>query len=94
MPHVIVKLYPGRSEQQKRKIAEDITAAIMASADCAEPSVSVSIEDVKPEDWIETVYKPEIVGKWDHVYKKPGVRPALKRSRSSSPSWIEGDPYV
>jgi phenylpyruvate tautomerase PptA (4-oxalocrotonate tautomerase family) len=30
MPHVIVKLYSGRSEQQKGGIAEAVTKAIMA----------------------------------------------------------------
>ena len=29
MPHVIIKLQSGRSEQQKRKIAEEVTKAIM-----------------------------------------------------------------
>jgi 4-oxalocrotonate tautomerase len=38
-------------------------------------SVSVSIEDVEPEDWIEKVYKPDIVDRWDQVYKKPGYDP-------------------
>lgn len=45
MPHVIVKLQSGRSDQQKAKIAGEVTKAIMASANCAEQSVSVSIED-------------------------------------------------
>jgi 4-oxalocrotonate tautomerase len=75
MPHVIVKLQSGRSEQQKAKIAEDVTKAVMASAACAEQAVSVSIEDVEPEDWVETVYKPDIMQKPDTLYKKPGYDP-------------------
>ncbi|MDR3530549.1 MAG: tautomerase family protein [Rhodopila sp.] len=75
MPHVIVKLNSGRSEQQKSKIAEEITKAVMASAQCAELSVSVSIEDVEPDDWVEKVYKPDITGNWDKLYKKPGYNP-------------------
>ena len=31
MPHVIVKLYSGPSEQQKAGIAEALTKAVMAS---------------------------------------------------------------
>ena len=38
MPHVIVKLQSGRSEQRKARIAEAVTKAVMASADCAEQS--------------------------------------------------------
>lgn len=75
MPHVIVKLYTGRSDEQKARIAAEITKALMASADCAEHSVSVGIEDVAPEQWAEEVYKPDIVEKMDRIYKKPGYNP-------------------
>jgi len=75
MPHVIVKLLPGRSAQQKARIAEEITKAIMATANCAETSVSVGIEDVASDDWTETVYKPDIAAKPDTIYKKPGYDP-------------------
>ena len=44
MPHVIVKLYAGRSEQQKAKTAELVTKAIMNGTGNDEGSVSVSIE--------------------------------------------------
>jgi len=75
VPHVIVKLQTGRSEQQKAKIAEDVTRAIMISAGCSEEAVSVAIQDVAPSDWTETVYKPDIMGKADMLYKKPGYDP-------------------
>jgi 4-oxalocrotonate tautomerase len=75
MPHVIVKLYSGRSEQQKAGIAEAVTQAIMASTGNAAETVSVSIEDVAPKDWAEQVYKPDIQGKPDTLYKKPGYEP-------------------
>ena len=75
MPHVIVKLLPGRSAQQKARIAEEVTKAIMATANCAETSVSVGIEDVASDDWTEQVYKPDILGKPDTLYKQPGYDP-------------------
>jgi 4-oxalocrotonate tautomerase len=75
MPHVIVKLLTGRSEQQKAKIAQEVTKAIMATANCAETSVSVGIEDVASDDWTETVYQPDIIGKPGTIYKKPGYNP-------------------
>jgi 4-oxalocrotonate tautomerase len=31
MPHVIVKMYPGRTEEQKKKLAEEVAKAVMAS---------------------------------------------------------------
>jgi 4-oxalocrotonate tautomerase len=75
MPHVIVKLYSGRSEQQKSGIAEAITRAIIASTGNGQESVSVAIEDVAPSDWTEKVCKPDIVAKQDTLYKKPGYGP-------------------
>jgi 4-oxalocrotonate tautomerase len=35
----------------------------------------VAFEEVEPQDWTETVYKPDIQNKWDKVYKKPGYNP-------------------
>ncbi len=75
MPHVIVKLYSGRSNQQKARLAEEVTKAVMAGANCGEDAVSVSIEDVEPNDWVEQVYKPDIMGRADTLYKKPGYNP-------------------
>ena len=37
-----------------------------------EESVSVAMEEVKPQDWVEKVYKPDIKGNLDKLYKKPG----------------------
>lgn len=75
MPHVIVKMYPGRTVEQKQAIADEITRVIMTVAGNSEASVSVSIEDVAPEAWVETVYRPEIVEKPDILFKKPGYDP-------------------
>ena len=72
MPHVIVKLWPGKSEQQKTRLAEAITKDVMEILHYGEESVSVAMEEVKPEDWLEKVYKPDIQNKWDKLYKKPG----------------------
>jgi 4-oxalocrotonate tautomerase len=75
MPHVIIKLYAGRTAQQKAGIAEAVTKAIMASTQNAEASISVSIEDVEPSEWTWKVYKPDIIGKSDTLYKEPGYSP-------------------
>ncbi len=74
MPHVVVKLWPGKSEQQKTRLAEAITKDVMEILHYGDDSVSVAFE-VKSQDWLEQVYKPEILNKWDTVYKKPGYDP-------------------
>ena len=61
MPHVIVKLWPGKSEQQKIRLAEAIVKDVMHVLHYGEESVSVAIEEIKAEDWAEKVYKPDIV---------------------------------
>ena len=75
MPHVIVKLLPGRSELQKTRLAEEIVKDVVAIAKCEEKSVSVAIEEIKPEDWAEKVYKPDILDSPEKLYKKPGYNP-------------------
>jgi 4-oxalocrotonate tautomerase len=49
MPNVIVKLWPGKSEQQKKRIAaivKDVTRVL----NYGEESVSVVTEEVKSSD--------------------------------------------
>ena len=75
MPHVIVKRWPGKSEQQKKKLAEEITKAVMMTLKYGEESVCVGFEGVESRDWTEKVYKPDILGKPDTIYKKLGYNP-------------------
>ena len=74
MPHVIVKLWPGKPERQKADLAQRITEAVAASLHYGEDSVSVAMEEVASSDWSEQVYNPDIRAKWDKLYKKPGYR--------------------
>jgi 4-oxalocrotonate tautomerase len=75
MPHIIVKLYPGRSEQQKQQLADAITRDVISIAKCEEKSVSVAFEEIDQADWAEKVYRPEILDKSDKLYKEPGYNP-------------------
>ena len=75
MPHVIVKLYPGRSEEQKVKLANEIVKDVVAIAKCEEKSVSVSFEEIDQEDWAEKVYRTDILNKKESLYKEPGYNP-------------------
>ena len=75
MPHVIVKMYSGRSEEQKRKLAEAVMNAVMAVTGNGEESISVRIEDVAPSNWTEKVYKPDIENGGGKLYKRPGYGP-------------------
>ena len=69
MPHVIVKLWPGKSEKQKQALADGVTKAVMASLGYGADAVSVSLEEVAPGDW------PDIINGPGKLYKKPGYSP-------------------
>ena len=72
MPHVIVKLWPGKSEEQKTRLAEEIVKDVTKVLNYGEESVSVAIEEVEPRDWAEKVYRPDIINNSEKLYKKPG----------------------
>jgi len=75
MPHVIVKLYSGKSDRQKQALAQAVTQAVVSALNYGEESVSVGIEDVEPKNWTEQVYKPDIIAKAETIYKQPGYDP-------------------
>jgi len=64
MPHVIVKLYSGRSEQQKARLAQEITKAVMTTLKADDESVSVAFAISQPEDVDinETLFRPNQTG--------------------------------
>lgn len=74
MPHVIVKLWPGKSEKQKTQLAQQITQDVMSTLGYGEESVSVALEEVGPQEWKQKVYEPDIVQKVENLYKKPGYK--------------------
>jgi 4-oxalocrotonate tautomerase len=78
MPHVVVKLAPGSSEEQKKQLADEIVKDVMRILNRKEEVISVALEEVDPRDWTDKVYIPDIQGKWNTLYKKPGYNPFEK----------------
>ena len=75
MPHVIVKLWPGKTEEQKAQLAQAITADFTRILGSRETSVSVAFEEVDSQEWMAKVFEPDILGKWGSLYKQPGYGP-------------------
>ena len=75
MPHVVVKLVAGRTEEQKSRLAEQIVKDVMTVLGSSEDAVSVAFEEFEKQDWTEKVYRPDIQAKWETLYKKPGYEP-------------------
>lgn len=72
MPHVEIKCFPGRTEEQKRKCAEKIAEDISEMLDCKLSTVSVAIKEVEQKTWKEDVWEKVIMAEKDCLYKEPG----------------------
>ncbi|MEH0022512.1 MAG: tautomerase family protein [Desulfobacter sp.] len=84
MPHIIVKLYNGRTEEQKQELATRIARDVVEVTGCKERSVSVAFEEFAPEDWTEKVYRPDICDGPGVLYKKPGYDPFATSQETGS----------
>ncbi len=72
MPHISVKCRPGLAGEEKRKLAEALVKIANSVFEVGEDAFSVTIEEIPVEDWKEKVYIPEIIGRKEILYKKPG----------------------
>ena len=72
MPHVDIKCFSGRTEQQKKECAEKIAEVIAETLGCKTSSVSVAIKDISEDEWKEKVWDASIVPDEKYLYKKPG----------------------
>ena len=72
MPHITVKMYPGRSDEIKRAFAEKLVEATSEALSVPKSGVSVSVVDIPRDEWDELVTKPEIEARPSEVYIRPG----------------------
>lgn len=70
MPHIAVKLWPGRKEEAKENLAKKIVNVVAEELNVDAGAVSVAIEEVKQSDWEEQIYKKEIKDN-SNIYVKP-----------------------
>ena len=55
MPHINVKMFPGREESVKKELAEKIMVLAQETLGCPMEALSVSVEDVAAADWNQKV---------------------------------------
>ena len=68
MPYVNVKMYPGRSDQQKKELAERIVQALMETCNVKEPAAcAVVVEELTPDEYAATA-QPEIEAKQEQRF--------------------------
>jgi 4-oxalocrotonate tautomerase len=75
MPHIVVKLWPGKSDEQKQRLSDAIVENVAGILNYGDDSVSVAFEEIAPLDWTDQVFNPDILGRWDRLTKQPGYGP-------------------
>lgn len=51
MPHIDIKMFPGRDEKTKKAFAEKVIDTAVQELGCSREVLSVAIEDITPEKW-------------------------------------------
>ena len=59
MPYIKIKAYP-KDEAIKQKVAERINQVFLEEWGCPPEAITISIEEIAPENWVDEVVKPEI----------------------------------
>ena len=72
MPHVEIKCFTGRTDEQKQICADRVADVIAETLGCQKKSVSVAIKDIPEKAWKSEVWDKHIVPDADVLYKKPG----------------------
>jgi 4-oxalocrotonate tautomerase len=72
MPHIVVKMIEGRSATQKQELSDRLAETLVSVLGSRDEAVSVAIEDVPADKWESDIFVPEIKGRKDTLYKKPG----------------------
>jgi Uncharacterized protein, 4-oxalocrotonate tautomerase homolog len=61
MPHLSVRMYPGRTEEVKQELAEKLKGFIVQELGCDPNAVSVSFKEIEADKW-KDVIDDEIAG--------------------------------
>ena len=76
MPHISVKMIEGRTEEQKKQLAEALEKALTETLGCASTWVTVSIEDYNGKQW-QDVFKKEVTENEANLFKKAEYDPKI-----------------
>ena len=59
MPYIAIKSFP-KDQATKETVVEKINEIFLEVWGCPQEAITISIEDVIPEDWEQKIVKPEI----------------------------------
>ena len=74
MPHISIKMLEGRSEEQKKRLADALVQTLTRELGCSGHYVTCTVEDFTAAQW-QDVFKKEIEGKGAALYKKAEYDP-------------------
>ncbi|MBP3347574.1 MAG: tautomerase family protein [Clostridia bacterium] len=60
MPYIAIKSWP-KDEETKKKVIEKINQVFIEEWGCPPEAITISHEEIKPEDWQEKVVEKEII---------------------------------
>lgn len=66
MPYIAIKSFP-KDQATKELVVEKINEIFLEVWDCPQEAITISIEDVIPEDWHEKIVKSEINPKKENM---------------------------
>ena len=66
MPYIAIKSFP-KDQATKEIVVEKIKEIFLEVWGCPQEAITISIEDVAPEDWDEKIVKPEIDPKMENM---------------------------
>lgn len=72
MPHITVQMYPGRSDELKKKLADALVKTAAEVLQREPEHFSASVQDVPKEEWTERVYKSAVDPNNKEVFVRPG----------------------
>ena len=66
MPYIAIKSFP-KDQATKESVVEKINEIFLEVWGCPQEAITISIEDVLPEDWDEKIVKSEINPKKENM---------------------------
>ncbi len=73
MPYIRIKAYP-KDKAIKEKIADEVSEIFEKYWGCPKAAISVSIEEVAPENWVSEVEEKEIATNKDAMFVLNGEK--------------------
>ena len=73
MPYIAIKSFP-KDKEMKEEVVEKINEIVLEVMGCSQEAVTISYEEIIPEEWEDKVIKVDIEANQDKMMIKSGKR--------------------